>query len=346
MPRKKILLIGPFGPGQLPESLACAFERLDYQVFRFDSDRAYFEAGPGARNRLTRRIFRRLYWDRMNASTVEIIRCVRPNLVLCIKGTYLHPKTIWRVRRELGLPIANYYADNPFCGVPLNPRNTSAQRHDLLDALRGYTRVWIWERSLAGQLKANGVSSAYLPFGVDPDTYRPMEPAECAECGQQHPVVFVGNHREKRQEHIAAMRRYTVALWGNRWNRALSAFNGRHRIHQTLVHGEDCARLYSSAAVSLNVLDDLNVPGHNMRTFEIPAAGGLMLSTYTAEQAEFFPENEAALYYREPAEMDDKIDRVFNDRDWAGALRQRAMAIAANHHYTERARVIAAELGV
>jgi spore maturation protein CgeB len=86
------------------------------------------------------------------------------------------------------------------------------------------------------------------------------------------------------------------------------------------------------------------MPGHNMRTFEIPGGGGLMLSTYTAEQAEFFPEDEAALYYREPREMDDKIDRVLKDRAWADALRRRAAAIAAQHHYAERAKVIAAEL--
>ena len=32
-----------------------------------------------------------------------------------------------------------------------------------------------------------------------------------------------------------------------------------------------------------------------------------MLARYSAEQDEFFPENEAAVYYRSPAELDDKI---------------------------------------
>ena len=64
-----------------------------------------------------------------------------------------------------------------------------------------------------------------------------------------------------------------------------------------------------SRSGSLNVLNAENLGGPNMRTFEIPASGGVMLARYSPEQDEFFPEGEAALYYRSPAEIDDKIDR-------------------------------------
>lgn len=344
MGTKRILIIGPFAPGQLPESYARAFERLGYEVVRFDSDRAYFEAGRGAGNRVVRRALRRVFWNRMNLNTVQIVRSERPAWILAVKGAYLHPGTIRRVRREMGVPFANYYADNPYCGVPWNPRKSSTQRRDLIDALREYTCVWIWERGMVTRLAGDGVTAAYLPFGIDPDISQPVQAAPCAECGQSHAVVFIGQHSDKRAAHVTAIRRHTVALWGSRWDRAAAGVDGRHVMHRCSAFGIDCARLYSSAAVSLNVVDDLNLPGHNMRTFEIPGSGGLMLSTYAAEQAEFFPENEAALYYRDPDELDDKIERVMNDPAWAGRLRQRALSIAAQHHYTERAKVIAAAL--
>ncbi|MBI4514602.1 MAG: glycosyltransferase [Deltaproteobacteria bacterium] len=344
MSNRRVLLIGPFGPGQLPESFARAFERLGYEVFRFDSDRAYFEAGPGPGNRFVRRLLRRVLWERMNRSTCEIIRCVRPRFVLTVKGTYLHAETVARVRRELGVPFVNYYADNPYCGVPWNPRKSSTQRRDLIAVLREYTQVWIWERGMAQRLVTDGVAAGYLPFAVDPEISRPLTPAACAECGTRHEVIFIGQHCEKRQAHIGAVRQHSVALWGSRWQRAAAALNGQARIHQGAVFGADCAALYSSAALALNVVDDLNMPGHNMRTFEITGSGGLMLSTYTAEQAEFFPEDQAALYYREPAEIDDKIERIRGDRPWAARLRKNALALAAGHQYTERAQTIAANL--
>jgi len=341
---KRVLIIGPFSPGALPESFARAFEQLGHEVFRFDSDRAYFDAGLGAAYRLVRGMRKRTFWDRVNRSTIEVARCVRPQLILAVKGTYLHPETIRRLRGELGVAFANYYPDDPYIGVPWNPHKLSNQRTDLMEALRQYSRVWLWERRLVQRLAANGVAASYLPFGVDQEVFYPHAPADCVECGESHAAVFIGQHHDKRQAHIAAVHRHRVGVWGGRWDGAQRAFRGRHTIHRNPAFGSNCACLYAGAAVALNVLADHNVPGHNMRTFEVPASGGVMLATYTVEQHEFFPENEAALYYRNPGEIDDKIERVLKDPQWAARLRQQAMTIAAQHHYTERVKVVLAEL--
>ena len=69
-----------------------------------------------------------------------------------------------------------------------------------------------------------------------------------------------------------------------------------------------------------------------------------ILGNATDEQAAFFPENEAALYYRDPSELDDQIDRALRDKAWAARLRASAAAIAATHDYRERAKTIAADL--
>lgn len=65
-----------------------------------------------------------------------------------------------------------------------------------------------------------------------------------------------------------------------------------------------------------------------------------MLSTHTREQAEFFPEEEAALYYRNLDELDAKLDRALGDRAWAARARRRAAAIAAGHTYTQRVKTM------
>lgn len=339
-----MFLIGPFGVGQLPESFARAFERLGFDVVRYDSDRAYFDAHPAARNQLIRRAIRPWLWRKMNAETLDLIRSSRPVFALAVKGTYLHAETIHRVRRELGVPFVNYYSDNPYCGVPWNPRKSSTQRRDLLQVLGAYTKVWIWEEGMADRLRADGVTAAYLPFGVDSELFQASTPAACAECGTNHEVVFVGQHSDKRERHLDAIRRHAAGLWGSRWHRAAKRFGGRHQIHTRPAFGTACAKIYAGAEVALNVVDDLNMPGHNMRTFEIPASGGLMLSSYTDDQAALFPQNEAALYYRDPAELDDQLDRVLGDKAWAARLRANAAAIAVTHDYRERAKVIAADL--
>jgi len=341
--RKRILIIGPFTPGQLPASFARAFEALGHEVVRYDSDKAYIERSRMARHRLLRRLMRSYLWNAMNRETLGLIGDVRPDAVFTVKGTYLHPETISRIRDRVGIPIANYYSDNPYCGVPWNPRKSSTQRRDLIAALREYSVVWIWEHGMAARLAADRVRSAYLPFGVDPDVYRAFPESDCEGCGRRHDIVFIGQHSDKRQAHLAAVRR-PVAVWGSRWERAAREIGDRHVIHSGGIFGEACARAYSAAKLSLNIVDDLNMPGHNMRTFEIPAGGGLMLATYTREQADMFPEGEAALYYRRPEEIDRMLDEVLADPAAVARMRRTASTLSGQHHYRERARTIARTL--
>ena len=345
----RLLMIGGFGPGQLPDSYARGFERRGLDVFRFDSDRAYFESAVFAHNPYFRRALRPLLWAKMHRATIAVARTVKPHAVMVVKGSYLDAQTVRSLRRELGVPFFNYYPDHPYCGVPLSPRKTSAQRRDLIDVLKEYTRVWTWEPALVARLQSDGVSAGYLPFGVDDEVFRPDAPgppSPCRACARDHRVVFVGQHSDKREAHLSAVREHPVGLWGNRWSRAAGRFRGLHAVHEEPAFGDTCAALYRSADVSLNVVDDLNMPGHNMRTFEIAGSGGVMLACHTAEQAAIFPPGEAAMYYHEPKELDDLLSRLCGDRPFAARLRRNAAAIASGHSYERRAASLMAELGL
>jgi spore maturation protein CgeB len=135
-------------------------------------------------------------------------------------------------------------------------------------------------------------------------------------------------------------------MWGARWPRALRRFDGRHAIHRQDAFGGAAALLYAAADASLNVVDDLNMPGHNMRTFEIPGSGGVMVATHTVEQAAIFPDSEAALYYRAPSEIDGLVERLHAEPDFASRLRRTGLAIAREHTYARRAATMIADLAI
>lgn len=346
--RPRVLLICPFYPGALGVCFARAFESLGFDVFPFDSDRAYFSAGRFARNRPLRRLLRRVLWDRMNRSLIEVGRTVKPSILVALKGPFIDARTVVALRSELGVPFVNFYPDNPFCGVPLDPRKTSAQRRDMVDVLRRYDKVFIWGNAVRDELAAQGITSYRVPFAVDPE----MFPADGAEslappcgCGAFHDVVFIGQHNAKRARHIGSITTAAAGLWGARWNRARASL-ALHIVHEAPLFGEQSALVYRKAAVSLNILDDLNMPGHNNRTFEIPASGGIMVSTFTEEQAEFFPEDDAAVYYREPVELDEKIERIMRDAAFQQRLRRNGLAISRRHSYRDRVSLILRESGL
>lgn len=341
MQNNRILVIGPSHKGSLPESYACAFERMGMRVFRFDDEREVFSAGQYATNRVLRRALRSRLWAQLNEKTLKLVVEVRPAMVLAVRASYLETATVGRLREELGVRVVNYYPDNPYVGVPLDPRKPSTQRRDLIDVLREYSTVWMWEESLLRRLKDDGVAAEFLPFGVDPEEFRPQgldEPLYCEECKREHDVVFVGTCTQARLKEIQSIRDYPVAIWGNGWPKL-----PRHRVHAP-VYGRELAQIYGAAKVALNVLNAESLEGHNMRTFEVPASGGVMLARYTKAQAEFFPEGQAAAYYRKdggPGEgIDAKIDELLADATLRVRIRREGARLAAAHTYDVRAREI------
>ena len=106
------------------------------------------------------------------------------------------------------------------------------------------------------------------------------------------------------------------------------------------------SEIYARAPVSLNVLNAETLDGANMRTFEIPGSGGVMLARYSSEQDEIFPEGEAAAYYRSPREIDDKIDELLADAGLRARVRRSAIRLAADQTYDMRAATVLRECGL
>lgn len=348
MANHKVLVIGTTDEGSLPESYARAFERLGMEVVRYDFVRAILRATRFSGNRILRRALRPVAWNAVNREAAEIAQQVRPALIFGIKCSFFHPETVRQIRKAVGVPFVNHYPDHPYIGVRWDPREASALRRDLIEVFRQYTAVFMWERSLVERLRSDGVDAKYLPFAVDPELFHPRQVDEglhCDACNATHDVAFVATYTRFRCAEVAAVRRHTVAIWGNNWPRKWRALAGQHRVHAA-VWGSAVADIYARAAVSLNVLNAENLGGPNMRTFEIPGSGGVMLARYSAVQDEFFPENEAAVYYRSPAEIDDKIDCLLRDRELRGRIRRNAARLAAEQTYDVRAAQVLRECGV
>jgi spore maturation protein CgeB len=338
MKSHRILVIGPSYKGTLPESYARAFERLGMEVVHFDDERELFRAASFANNRVLRRAFRSRLWAKLNRATIETAEAVRPSLIFAVRASYLEAETVAGIRKSLGVAFVNHYPDNPYIGVPLDPREPSTQRRDLIDVLREYSTVWMWERTLLQRLKEDRVAAEFLPFGVDPELFRPQAASEsllCEDCGREHDVVFVGTYTRSRLSELARVRQHSVAIWGNSWPKIWKS-PLTHRSHAP-VYGNAVARIYGAAPISLNVLNAESLEGHNMRTFEVPASGGVMLARYTLAQAEFFPENEAAAYYRSPDEIDSKIEWLLGDAALRERIRRNGVQLAASHTYDHRA---------
>src|SRR6202142_3348193 len=151
---RKGLVIGPLNEGALAESYARAFEGLGMAVVRFDSERAFMPARPSTGNRILPRVRRSSLWNAVIREGTEVAQRVQPALIFALKCTFFHPETIRQIRKSTGALFVNHYPDHPYIGIRWDPREASALRRDLIEVLRQYSIVFMWERTLVERLRS------------------------------------------------------------------------------------------------------------------------------------------------------------------------------------------------
>jgi spore maturation protein CgeB len=230
-----------------------------------------------------------------------------PDLVFIIKGYELDRETIRQVQERTDSVVANWNPDNPF---QVRSQTDHAETH--LESLPAYDIVLTWGKFLMDQLREHGAQRVeHLPFGYDPSLHRPMDPSSEYSCD----VIFLGHWSKKREQilsHVANLDA-NINLWGNYWRSRCWNRSLRRCLRGDARLGNEYARAMSSAKIVINVLADHNLPACNMRTFEIPATGSFMLTTYSESQQQIFEPGREVDMYSSGDELKERIEYYLDD---------------------------------
>lgn len=340
----RMLVVGHFAFDRLASSYARAFESLACRVVEHDVRKRPESLRFWLRGKLARRLSRSVLWVRRLGSRRWNRECLRratdTDVVLVVKGDFLMPDTITAMREE-GCSVYILHPDDPF------PPSTN-HRPELLPNALAADGNFVWSRCLQSRLERLGAEcSGYLPFAWDPEVF-----PHVVEGGQvSADVVFVGGwdrHRERWLEPVAE--RFDLEIWGPEYwgtrtrprGKVRSCWKGRE------LRGRDAAQVVAGAAIALNIFREQNLPdGTNMRTFEVPGAGGFLLSHRSEGAVEIYPEGRAGAYFDSMDEMLEKIDYFLTHPEERGAIARRAHEITARRHrYVHRARTMLSKMRV
>lgn len=219
----------------------------------------------------------------------------KPDFILVFKGMEIFPDTVKLLKKRSRL--ANYNPDHPFIFSGKGSGN-----QNVTDAVGLFDLHFCYSRNLQQQIEEKfGVPTTFLPFGYEM-TYDDLVLAKAAP--EIRRVCFLGNPDVNRVQHLKqlATAGIPVDIYGHSWK--MRDFNGLPNviIHDA-VYGREFWVKLRQYRVQLNVFRRHNIGSHNMRTFEIPAVGGIELSPYSEEQAFFFEEGHESFYYRNEEEM-------------------------------------------
>ncbi len=74
-----------------------------------------------------------------------------------------------------------------------------------------------------------------------------------------------------------------------------------------------------------------------MKTFEIPACKGFVITNRTEQQLDFFPEDKACVYFSTAEELIDKTEFYLKNEQSRTKITDAAYEISLKHRYKDRA---------
>jgi Glycosyl transferases group 1 len=316
----KILLIGEFHSGSLGLYYERAFQSLGCSVTRYDYGAAYSVPSPLPNIPVLRRALRPYLWRRMNRDVVSLAS-ERLDLIVAIKAPFLEGATVDCLRSCCNRAVMIY---------PDSPWEAYTQRGDIIPILSRFARTYIWSHSLVDRLCDSGVDARYLAFGYDREY-------EEGDSRTQTGIAFAAQPYPNRIEWLRQLEGLPVSVYGAQWRQSWFGGNSSIRVDRRTPMGAEAARIYASSAIGLNIAHPQNLTGHNMRTFEIPAAGALMMASYTEDLNCYFPDGQACLIASRAQQFREHCLWALNHPSQAVEIAVRGRELVRPHSYATRA---------
>lgn len=232
-------------------------------------------------------------YRRINRRFRQAVEEFRPNVIWVFKGMELYPETL-RWARQQNIRLVNFNPDNPFIFSGKGSGNSN-----ITGSIGLYDLHFTYNLDIKQQLEGKGYRPAFLlPFGFD------ITPEEYDAAASQEEIVrtcFLGNPDALRADFITdlASRGIPMDIYGRDWSKWLDHPN--IRIFPP-VYGVEMWRVLRRYRVQLNIMRIHNLDSHNMRSFEVPAIGGIMLAPDTREHRVFFENGKEAFWYNNVTE--------------------------------------------
>jgi spore maturation protein CgeB len=251
-----------------------------------------------------------------------------PDVVLIFKGMEVVPATIIWLKTK-GVKVVNFNPDHPFVFSGKGSGN-----QNVTDSIPLFDLYVTYDETANSQLIRSGVNSIVIPFGFDKNgfSYHALSAAE-----EKLRVCFLGNADKFRVSFINQLASHglQIDVFGENWS--------NFRLHNGIVkHGPKYGQAFwdtlQKYAVQLNLLRPHNMNSHNMRSFDIPGAGGIMLAPKTPDHELFFLNEQEIFLFENLSDALQQINKIIDlGFDERNKIRLAARRKAVDYHtYTSR----------
>ena len=318
--------IGIFGlksDNSLEQFYLDAFQKLKFKNIKFLSNNFLFKIFC-ILNKYKLFFFLKVFYFFQKKKIENFLNKNEIEILIIFKGIELN-SSIFNIFREKKINLINIYTDDPF-----NFSSSATSSINVINNIRNFNLFCIWSKNLKNKLenKFKTKNFYYLPFGFSKKKHKALSNKIIRKK-----ISFVGSFDEFRLNILSQLKN-RIDIYGNAW-----PTNIKHQISK-FVKNQKFSTIINKSEISLNILKKQNLNSHNMRTFEIPAMNGLMLTTRSKEQNKYFPENKACYMYGNIKELNYKINFILNNPKAALKVRKTGYKLSKKHSYENRLKIL------
>jgi spore maturation protein CgeB len=228
-------------------------------------------------NRVRNKLGDLSFYKQLNKSLIAFCSNHKPQVVWIFKGIEFFPETLTQIKK-MGIYLVNYNPDHPFIRT-----FASGGGKNIEECLPLYDFHFCYSIDLCEKIKNDfSIPTAWLPFGFEL-SQRQLELA--MQEPQVNTVCFLGNPDKYRTATINTIANagIPIHIYGHDWHKWLKA--SKNITLHNAVYGDLFWQKLRCYKMQLNVFRPHNEGSHNMRTFEVPAVGGIELAPDSKEHS-------------------------------------------------------------
>jgi spore maturation protein CgeB len=276
-------------------------------------------------------------YRKINKDLLKFVMLNKPDALIIFKGMEIFPSTLIKISK-LGILLTNFNGDHPFLITSRGSGNNNVRK-----SLGLYQIHFTYILSLVNVIqKKFKIKTVHLPFAFELEEKLYSSLSDEPEIMK---VAFIGNPDKIRIKYIKELIKANlpVDVYGNGWNTFSKQIDSPLLLCFDAVYGNDFWEVAKKYRVQLNIFRPHNEGSHNMRSFEMPAVGAIMLAPDSPEHRIFFEADQEVIYYSSKEEMVFKAQELLNlPLEKANRIRIQARnrSIYSGYSYRDRVNIV------
>jgi len=247
----------------------------------------------------------------LNRKLLDTVKEFRPDCVLIIKGDSIESGTLKKMKKICSPLMINWDADSF-----LTPERIHLvlPRLGLYDYCFTIDEVEVLPGVIRNEIFRKNRNIFTVPLAANSDFYRPIEISNEAKNSLASFLVFIGTINPARRSLLENLEDMNLKIWApaeSAWGKWLENGSILKKYYQNgCVYGEELIKLYAHSGIVLDIhflfSQIPEIPNVTLRVFEVPAAGGFVLTNFSPQLPNLFKLDEEIICYKSAGECREK----------------------------------------